>query len=132
MRILVALSLLLAVQTVNADDIECKISWPVHNGKIGSPVLEVEASNLDFSLNSRYQYKLDIGGAVELRNGAWKINKISRSSDVEIDFAELAREREEQLMRARVEYMPPITATKVNGVWTFSVNREEPQWAQLQ
>ena len=140
MRILLALSLLLAVQTVNADDIECKLTWPIMGGKIGSPVFEFDASDIEFSMSSRFQYRLDIGGSIELRNGAWKLNKIRESSNVEVDFAKAAKEREEEWPWGRMaRHFPhkedvvgsiPITATKVNGHWVFTVDRERLIWEQ--
>ena len=131
MKRLLALSLLLAVGTAQADDVECKISWPILGGKVGKPILEIEASDVDFSMSSRSEYRLDIGGSIELHNGSWKINKITKSDKFDPTF-------EDQWLRGRMaRRIPhkdevvgsiPIVATKQNGQWVITVEPDNGEW----
>lgn len=139
MRVLSGLALLLVAGPLYCEDVKLSLTWPVMGSIIGKPVFEAEASDVEFRMSSRHEYNLDIAGSIELRNGAWAIDKISRSIDVDIDFEGLGNDRLQrdldntQWLRSRMErHLPhketasgsiPLAATKLNGKWTLIHNR---------
>jgi len=78
------------------EEIELGLTWSIKGGKISKAVFEFEMSNVEFTMSSRREYSLDIGGSVELHNGAWKINTIRKSNDIEINFGAINDERRQR------------------------------------
>jgi hypothetical protein len=146
MRILLVLLLLVVTGSTFAEDVRFTLTWPVNRGKLGHMVFEAEVSDVEFQMTSRQNYRLDIGGRIELHNGAWHVNKISKSSNVNINFEKLANGRrhkklaQEQWLRGRMARhllhkekavgSIPIAATKLNGKWVITRHRyQDKLWS---
>ena len=113
--------LLLMVNTANADNIECNLTWVIDGGRIQPPVFRLDAkvSQIDLLVSPDFNYSIDIGGGIEFKNGAWKVNKLNMTESMfDVKFELVKKKRTNQWLRGRMERHIPHKDT-ANGSIPF-------------